>query len=134
MIGDRIGEAREKKGFTQSALAKALGVSRSAVNAWEMGVNVPSAQYLVEMSKLFNVSADFLLDLNRKETIDITPLEDDEKQILYTLMKYFEKYRRSIKVLDDNGYTELKEEYAMMKKSGVPLPAYFQKVFDEMFG
>lgn len=134
MIGDRIREARDKNGYTQSALAKALGISRSAVNAWEMGVSAPSAQYLVELSKLFNVSADFLLDLNRKETIDITPLEDEEKQIIHSLMKYFEKYRRAIKVLDNNGYTELEEEYNMMKKSGVPLPAYIQKIFDEMFG
>lgn len=134
MIGDRIREARDKNGYTQSALAKALGISRSAVNAWEMGVSAPSAQYLVELSKLFNVSADFLLDLNRKETIDITSLEDEEKQIIHSLMKYFEKYRRAIKVLDNNGYTELEEEYNMMKKSGVPLPAYIQKIFDEMFG
>lgn len=134
MIGDRIREARDKNGYTQSALAKALGISRSAVNAWEMGVSAPSAQYLVELSKLFNVSADFLLDLNRKETIDITPLEDEEKQIIHSLMKYFEKYRRAIKVLDNNGYTELEEEYNIMKKSGVPLPAYIQKIFDEMFG
>lgn len=134
MIGDRIREARDKNGYTQSALAKALGISRSAVNAWEMGVSVPSAQYLVELSKLFNVSADFLLDLNRTETIDITPLDEEEKQIIHSLMKYFEKYRRAIKVLDNNGYTEFEEEYNMMKKSGVPLPAYIQKIFDEMFG
>lgn len=134
MIGERIKEAREKNGYTQSALAKVLGISRSAVNAWEMGVSVPSAQYLVELSKLFNVSTDFLLDLNRTETVDITNLDDEEKQIIHSLMKYFEKYRRAIKVLDNNGYTELEEEYAIMKKKGIALPNYIQKILDDMFG
>ena len=61
MVGEQIRNAREKNGLTQSALAKKLGISRSAVNAWELGVSVPSAQYLVELSKLFKVSTDLFL-------------------------------------------------------------------------
>jgi len=134
VIGDRIKEIREKNGYTQSALARKLGISRSAVNAWEMGVSVPSAQYLVELSKLFDTSTDFLLDINRAETIDITLLDDEEKQIIHSLIKYFKKYKRAIEVLNNNGYTELEEEYSILKKQGIPLPDYIQKILDEMFG
>ena len=42
MIGDRIKELREQYGMTQTALAKKLGLSRSAINAWELGLGGPS--------------------------------------------------------------------------------------------
>ncbi len=43
MIYERIKKLREKQGYTQTELAKMLGVTRSCVNAWEMGISVPSA-------------------------------------------------------------------------------------------
>lgn len=134
MIAERIKESREKNGLTQSSLAKKLGLSRSAINAWEMGISVPSAQYLVELSKLFKVSTDYLLGIDRKETIDITFLDEEEKNIIYLLLKHFEKYKRAMKILDNNGYTQLEEDYEWMKKNGVPMPEYISKMFHEMFG
>ena len=47
MIEERIRDLREKGHMTQTALAKKLGITRSSVNAWEMGISVPSTQYLV---------------------------------------------------------------------------------------
>ena len=94
MIGERIKEVREKNQMTQSALAKRYGISRSAVNAWEMGISVPSAQYLVELSLLFGVSTDYLLGLDHSETIDIGFLEEDEKQIICALLNCFRRQRQ----------------------------------------
>lgn len=79
MIGDRIKELREQYGMTQTALAKKLGLSRSAINAWEMGISIPSTQYVVELAMLFRVSSDFLLELHRTESIDVTGLNRDER-------------------------------------------------------
>ena len=42
MIADRIKSLREKQNKTQTELAKQLGITRSSVNAWEMGISVPS--------------------------------------------------------------------------------------------
>lgn len=67
MIADRIKELRLKNGIKQTELAKILGLSRSAINAWEMGVSVPSTQYLIDLSKLFRVSTDHLLGREKKE-------------------------------------------------------------------
>lgn len=91
MIGERIREVREKNEMTQSALAKRFGISRSAVNAWEMGISVPSAQYLVELSLLFGVSTDYLLGLDRSETIDTSFLEEEEKQAICALLNCFRR-------------------------------------------
>ena len=61
MICDTIRQLRENAGFSQAVLAKKLNVTRSAVNAWEMGLSVPTTQYVVDMAKLFRVSTDYLL-------------------------------------------------------------------------
>ena len=53
MIADRIKLLREKNELTQSTLAKQLGITRSSVNAWEMGTSVPSTQYIVKLSRIF---------------------------------------------------------------------------------
>lgn len=60
MTAERIAALREQRHLTQAELAKRLGVTRSSVNAWELGISVPSTQYLVELAVLFGVSTDFL--------------------------------------------------------------------------
>lgn len=62
MIAERIKELREEKAWTQTELAKILGVTRSCVNAWEMGISVPSTQYVVELASLFRISPIFCLE------------------------------------------------------------------------
>lgn len=52
MIYDRIKQLREQKGLTQAALARMLNVTRSSVNAWEMGISVPSTQSLVQLAEI----------------------------------------------------------------------------------
>ena len=90
MVCDTIKSLRETAGLSQSALAKRLGVTRSSVNAWEMGLSIPTAQYIVELSQLFHVSTDYLLGLNNTQAIYIDRLSQEDKQILYSLIHYFQ--------------------------------------------
>lgn len=90
MVCDTIKSLRETAGLSQAALAKRLGVTRSSVNAWEMGLSIPTAQYIVELSQLFHVSTDYLLGLNNTQAIYIDRLSQEEKQILYSLIHYFQ--------------------------------------------
>lgn len=93
MIGEKIKELREKNNMTQTMLAKELGLSRSAINAWEMCISIPSTQYIIELSKLFNISSDYILGLNNnKEEIDIGFLNSEEKEIIYSLLNTLKKY------------------------------------------
>lgn len=112
MIGEQIRKTREKNGLTQSALAKRLGISRSAVNAWELGVSVPSAQYLVELSKLFKVSTDYLLGLTEREMVDISGLADEEKKMVYSFLDYFDKYGNTVRNINrqvEGRYDEIRK-------------------------
>lgn len=59
--GQRIYEARKKAGMTQEELADRLGVSRQAVSKWESDAAYPETDKIVELCKLFSLSADELL-------------------------------------------------------------------------
>ena len=59
-------------------------------SGWEMGLSIPTAQYIVELSQLFHVSTDYLLGLNNTQAIYIDRLSQEEKQILYSLIHYFQ--------------------------------------------
>lgn len=113
MIGEQIRATREKNGLTQSALAKKLGISRSAVNAWELGVSVPSAQYLVELSRLFKVSTDYLLGLTNREMVDISGLADEEKKMVYSFLEYFDKYGNTVRNIN----RQVEDHYDIIKKT-----------------
>lgn len=61
MLGARIAALRRQAGMRQSELARALAVSSSAVGMYEQGRREPSLDRIVALSRLFGVSADFLL-------------------------------------------------------------------------
>ena len=50
MTAERIKILREQAGMSQEKLAKRLGITRSSVNAWEMGISTPSTQYIAELA------------------------------------------------------------------------------------
>lgn len=89
MICDRIKQLREQAGYSQAQLAKRLDVTRSSVNAWEMGLSMPTTQYVVTLAKLFHVSADYLLGLTASSSIVLDGYTQEEIELLYKLIRYF---------------------------------------------
>lgn len=59
--GERIYNSRKRAGMTQEELAERLGVSRQAVSKWEQDAAYPETEKLVELCRLFGLSADELL-------------------------------------------------------------------------
>lgn len=90
MICDRIKQLREQAGYSQAQLAKRLDVTRSSVNAWEMGLSMPTTQYVVTLAKLFHVSADYLLGLTASSSIVLDGCTQEEIEMLYKLIRYFD--------------------------------------------
>ena len=93
MIADRKKSLREKSNKTQSELAKQLGITRSSVNAWEMGISVPSTQYIVELANIFHVSTDYLLGVNTTSTISVAGLTDQDIEIVNSLILHLKDIR-----------------------------------------
>lgn len=88
MIADKIKTLRLSNNLTQNDIAKRLGITRSSVNAWEMGISVPSTQYVVELAQLFAVSSDYILGLEPKMVLDISGLDNDSVKILNDMVQY----------------------------------------------
>ena len=89
LLSDKIKMLRENAGITQSELAKSLGLTRSAINAWEMGLSVPSTQYITELAKYFNVSTDFLLGMEESATISVSGLTDKQISAVLNVIQCF---------------------------------------------
>ena len=90
MIAERLKALREAKSFTQADLAKKLGITRSSVNAWELGISIPSTQYIVELAFLFGVSTDYLLGVDSSAKINVSGLMEDDIQIVYQLVNHLQ--------------------------------------------
>lgn len=88
MISERIKTLREQRDMTQAELAKRLVITRSAVNAWEMGISVPSTQYVVGLAELFHVSADYLLGINATSSVSVAGLSQEDIAIVCALVEH----------------------------------------------
>ena len=88
MVAERIKYLRDQKGMTQADLAKQLGITRSSVNAWEMGISVPSRQYIVELAGIFKVSTDYLLGVDTSASVSVAGLTEKDVQIVHGLISH----------------------------------------------
>ena len=61
ILADKIISLRKKAGWSQEELAEQLGVTRQSVSKWEGAQSVPDMDKVVQMSRLFSVTTDFLL-------------------------------------------------------------------------
>jgi len=60
-LGSRIAAMRKRKGLTQTAFAKEMGVSNTSANEWEQDVSKPSIDRLPLMADVLGVTVDALL-------------------------------------------------------------------------
>lgn len=91
MVADRIKTLREENQMTQAELARRLSITRASVNAWEMGISVPSTQYIVELAGIFYISTDYLLDVDRSASISIAGLTEADVRIVYALVEHLRR-------------------------------------------
>lgn len=61
ILADKIINLRKKAGWSQEDLAEQLGVSRQSVSKWEGAQSMPDMEKIVQLSRLFGVSTDYLL-------------------------------------------------------------------------
>ena len=100
ILANKITEERKKNGWSQEELANQLGVSRQAVSKWESASSVPDLQRVLELSKLFGVTTDYLL----KDEIGPEPVAER--------MVYSGEELRKVSMEEANAFLALKEKGA----------------------
>lgn len=61
ILADKILSLRKNQGWSQEELAEKLNVSRQSISKWESAASIPDIDKILELSKLFGVSTDYLL-------------------------------------------------------------------------
>ena len=74
-MSDKLIELRKEKGWSQEDFAEKLDVSRQAISRWENGIALPDAQNILRISKLFRVTADYLLNDDYQREVEPPAVE-----------------------------------------------------------
>ena len=98
IIADKILSLRKMNGMSQEELAEKLNVSRQSVSKWESAAAVPDVSKIIEMSRIFGVTTDYLL-------------KDDVTTAEYTS----EEYKKTAKI----NLQEANEFLAAVKKNSI---------------
>lgn len=75
-FNEKLIELRKKEGLSQEELGYKLNVTRQTVSKWELGQTTPEMDKLVEISKLFNVSVDELINNKENKAEEDGTIED----------------------------------------------------------
>lgn len=161
-LSKRIRSIREKLGLSQEFVAKRLGISRVAVSKIENSERKVSADEIAKLSKIFNLSVDVLLDLNKDiEVIFEKEIKQDQggkagirinvpqrnlkkfkEVLLYILNKVGSKPNigetviyKLLYFIDFNYYEEYEEQLigaTYIKNCYGPTPKEFIKIIEDM--
>ena len=63
-FGNKLRTLRKAKGLSQENLAKQLGISRQAISKWESNLSQPDIDNIIQLCKIFQISADELLGVD----------------------------------------------------------------------
>lgn len=78
---DNLKEIREKKNLTQVRVSIDVEVSQELISQYERGISLPTIPNLIKLSKFFNCSTDYLLNLtNNPDRVDMLTKQDLEIQ------------------------------------------------------
>lgn len=93
---------RMKKGLSQLAFAKILGISQQTIGSWETGRTSPDLETLIKIASFFNVSTDYLLgvtDVPTKNNVqsNLIKLSDEELQLIKKYRELPLKAQKKIK-------------------------------------
>lgn len=90
-MGEKLKALRLEKKMTQKQVADIIGLAISAVSSYESGSRYPSYDVLVQLSRIFHVTTDYLLGVTDKRNIDVTGLDDSEIELISQLVDKLRK-------------------------------------------
>lgn len=99
---ERLNELFDSDPRSDTAIAKALGVSKQTVSMWRNGSRSPKKSALLKIAEIYNVSIEWLMgfDVERSGEMKIPSLFDDRQLFLkYMQAMPTEDYKAFIDIL-----------------------------------
>ena len=106
-LGQKLKEIRKRFGLSQESLAEIMNVSRQAITKWESDEGLPDVSNLQELSKVFNLTVDYLLD-NDNSLPSLSMKKELDKD------KYEMNWNGYVQIIKDN-YIEPWEAYSLRR-------------------
>ena len=121
-LGEKLKEARIKKGLFQMDIAKKIGNDCKPTNVsnWELDVSKPDYKTLKKLCEILDLDSNYLLDIQRE--INIFKEFEDKDLYLYNLITTMftdDTGKEILKVLEDLPESKKKQvlEYAIFIKN-----------------
>ena len=93
---DRLKTLRATHGLTQADLAKRLNITKSVVSYYERQERSPSPDVLVKIANVFHVTTDYLLGIEKKKSIDVSDLSDEDISLLTQMADALRKNKKTL--------------------------------------
>ena len=112
MLSEQLKIIRKANKFTQQGLADAIGIERSTYASYETGRNKPDVVLLSRIAKVFDVSSDFILEIDTTvplnvEDISVLYKKKSGNKLVSTLSKEEKNVLAKYRLLSDNKKAEL---------------------------
>ena len=85
-LQEKIYQLRKQAGMSQEEAAERLNISRQALSRWENGTAQPAANNIIELCKVFGVTADYLLNDEYKSDEDLPQVKDARTSGIHQMM------------------------------------------------
>lgn len=132
-LGEKIKSARKNAGFTQEQLAEKLLVSRQAITKWEADKGMPDIDNLRRLSKLLNVSIDYLLE--NGEQIDFSVMREPINPDAYKSCKKSGRQSKKVSMSTKDKIVRKKFPDAEIRLlAGVQKSTRSEKIIGNVFG
>lgn len=112
MLSEQLKIIRKANKFTQQGLADAIGIERSTYASYETGRNKPDVNLLSKIAKVFDVSSDFILEIDTTVPLNVEDISVQYKKksgnkLVSTLSKEEKNVLAKYRLLSDNKKAEL---------------------------
>lgn len=87
-LADKLIELRKRNRMSQEDLAEKLNVSRQTISRWESNIAMPDADNLLGLSKVFNVTIDYLLNDDYRSDDDLPKIKVMQNDNIGQIMIY----------------------------------------------
>lgn len=85
-LGQKIKKLRESRDWSQAELARRAGITKSAISTYELGMRTPSADVVCAFAKAFGVSADYLLGIAERRSVEVEGLSERDEALVRELV------------------------------------------------